>query len=221
MTKKYKIGTCFGCQKCLYCGIDLIKETCECKKMVKPTRTNRTAAVKNAFPRVFNPNSSISSKQLDFIKNKNECFQYGYDLKKSIQLSFCSACNSFYQHSAVKNMQKNPQIESKETITIEATTMPFESSIIVLDSNITSKNGDFSESENEDVELNIKYKLIIKLADGTSLPAKNQSVTISELDEFLHAIQNNVITLLENEKIYANDYSVSFDQKRVKELVLC
>jgi hypothetical protein len=111
-------------------------------------------------------------------------------------------------------MQKNPQIESKETTTTEATTLPSESSIIVLDSNITSKNGDFSESENEDVELNIKYKLIIKLADGTSLPAKNQSVTISELDEFLHAIQNNVTTLLGDEKIYANDYSVSFRSEK-------
>ncbi len=205
--KKYKIGICFRYQKCLYCRIDLIKETCECKKTVKPTRTNRTAHVKNAFPRVFNPNGSLDFKQLDYIKNKNECFQYGYNLTKCIQLSFCSACNSSYQRLAPKNTQKVQHTESKNsTKTSEATT--------VLDpaaSNTTSKHNDFSESESEDdVELEINYKLVIKKADGTSLPAKNQSVTISELDEFLLAIQNNVTSLLEDEEIYANDYSISF-----------
>lgn len=208
--KKYKIGTCFGCQKCLYCGIDLVKETCECKKMVKPTRANRISAVKNAFPRVFNPNGSLDSKQFDFIKNKNEYFQYGYNLTKSIQLSFCSACNSSYQRLAPsKNTQKTKHIEGKEENIIEITTAP------VFTSNTTSKNSDSSESENEDnIELKIDYKLIIKKADGTSLPAKNYSVTISELDEFLLAIQNNISSLLEDEKIYTNDYSVSFRSEK-------
>jgi hypothetical protein len=213
--KKYKIGTCFGCQKCLYCGIDLIKEICNCKKTTKPTKTNRTDLVKNAFPRVFKPNSSFDSKQLDFIKNKNECFQYGYDLTKNIQLSFCSACNSSYQRLATKNTQKTQQLtEDKDSIkTTEV--------ITILDpaSNTTSKHNSLvsglsgSESE-DDIELEINYKLIIKKADGTLLPAKNQSVTISELDEFLLAIQNNVTALLEDEKIYANDYSVSFKSEK-------
>ena len=64
------------------------------------------------------------------------------------------------------------------------------------------------------IELEINYKLIIKKADGTSLPAKNHLVTISELNEFLLAIQNNVTSLLEDEKIYANDYSVSFRSEK-------
>src|SRR6266496_138193 len=70
--KKYKIGICFRYQKCLYCRIDLIKETCECKKTVKLTKANRTACVKNAFPRVFNPNDSYNFKQIEFIKTKTE-----------------------------------------------------------------------------------------------------------------------------------------------------
>ena len=112
---------------------------------------------------------------------------------------------------APKNTQKVQHTESKNSPkTSEATT--------VLDaaaSNTTSKHNDFSESESEDdVELEINYKLVIKKADGTSLPAKNQSVTISELDEFLLAIQNNVTSLLENEEIYANDYSVSFRSEK-------
>ncbi len=72
---------------------------------------------------------------------------------------------------APKNTQKVQHTESKNsTKTSEATT--------VLDpaaSNTTSKHNDFSESESEDdVELEINYKLVIKKADGTSLPAKNQ-----------------------------------------------
>ncbi|CAB4424854.1 unnamed protein product [Rhizophagus irregularis] len=158
---------------------------------------------------VFNPNGSFD-KLLDFIKNKNEYFQYGYDLTKSIQLSFCSACNSSYQRLVPKNTQNTKQLENKDSIKTTET-------IIVLDSasNTTSKHSGFSESENEDdIELEINYKLIIKKADGTSLPAKNQSVTVSELDEFLLAIQNNVISLLEDKEIYANDYSISFKSEK-------
>jgi len=92
---KYKIGTCFGCRKCLYCGIDLEKLTCKCKKTIKPTKKNRTDLVKNAYPRVFDPTSSIFN-QVNFMKNRNEHFQYGYDLTKSFHLSFCSTCNSLY-----------------------------------------------------------------------------------------------------------------------------
>ena len=95
MVKTYKIGTCFRCQKCLYCGINLKVEICNCKKTDKPSRKNWTELVKNAFSRVFDPTSS-SSKQVDFIKVKNEGFAYEYDLTKSFQVSFCTTCNSFY-----------------------------------------------------------------------------------------------------------------------------
>ena len=93
MVKAYKIGTCFRCQKCLYCGIDLKVEICNCKKTVKPSRKNWTELVKNAFSRVFD--STSNPKQFDFIKIKNESFAYGYDLAKSFQFSFCSTCKYY------------------------------------------------------------------------------------------------------------------------------
>ncbi|PKC56583.1 hypothetical protein RhiirA1_470491 [Rhizophagus irregularis] len=178
--KKYKIGTCFGCQKCLYCGIDLIKETCKCKKT------------------------------LDFIKNKNECFQYGYNLTEIIQLSFCLTCNSSYQRLVSKNTQNSKYTENNDSKKITEITVVSDSA-----SNTISKHDGFSESKSEgDDELEINYKLLIKKADGTLLPAKNQSVTISELDEFLLAIQNNITSLLEDDEIYANDYGVSFRSEK-------
>jgi hypothetical protein len=231
--KKYKIGVCFGCQKCLYCGINLEKDTCKCKKMVKPTRTNRTSLVKSAFPRVFNPTSS-SPSQLDFIKNKNECFQYGYNLTKNIQFSFCSTCNSSYQrlsskssklsdksnlmgetrNTGIKETGKTGRIDTTKVIDLEVTSSEVSTTIIQSG----SRYNDNSETENDDgeLELEVNYKLVIKQADGTVLPAKNYSVTVSELDEFLLAIQNNIVTLLKDEEINANDYNVSFKSEKAQ-----
>ncbi|POG66568.1 hypothetical protein GLOIN_2v1844088 [Rhizophagus irregularis DAOM 181602=DAOM 197198] len=231
--KKYKIGTCFGCQKFLYCGINLEKDICKCKKTVKPTRTNRTVQVKTAYPRMFNPTSS-NHKQFNFIKSKNECFQYGYDFKKNIQLSFCSTCNSSYQRLSSKNSNSSNKsnltegtenTEEKETggtkgtdiakiIDLEATSSEISTTIIQSESKYNN-----SETENEsdaELELEVNYKLVIKQADGTVLPAKNYSVTISELDEFLFAIQNNITALLKDNEINANDYNVSFKSEKAQ-----
>jgi len=71
-----------------------------------------------------------------------------------------------------------------------------------------------NESETENDELEINYKLVIKQADDTSLPAKNYSVMISELDEFLLTIQNNVIFLTKDKTINANDYDISFKSEK-------
>ncbi len=70
---KYKIETCFRYQKCLYCGIDLEKLTCKCRKTIKPTKKNQTDLVKNAYSRVFDSTSSIFN-QVNFMKNRNEHF---------------------------------------------------------------------------------------------------------------------------------------------------
>ncbi|EXX69339.1 hypothetical protein RirG_097040 [Rhizophagus irregularis DAOM 197198w] len=64
--------------------------------------------------------------------------------------------------------------------------------------------------------MEIDYKLVIKQADGSALPAKNYSVTISELDEFLLAIQNNITALLKDDEINANDYNISFKSEKAQ-----
>ncbi|RIA93948.1 hypothetical protein C1645_593501 [Glomus cerebriforme] len=144
------------------------------KKTVKPTRTNRTVQVKTAYPRIFNPTSS-NPKQLNFIKNKNECFRYGYDLKKNIQLSFCSTCNSSYQRLSSKNSNtsnKSNLTEGTEAteatdiakiIDLEATSSEVSTTIIQSESKCNN-----SETENEsdaELELEVNYKLVIKQAD--------------------------------------------------------
>ncbi|UZO27302.1 uncharacterized protein OCT59_019503 [Rhizophagus irregularis] len=227
----YKIGTCFGCQKCLYCGVNLKIEICDCNKTAKPSRKNRTDLVKNAFTRVFNPISN--PKQIDFIKNKNDSFAYGFDLAKGFQFSFCSTCNSSYQRLSNKKSKSNNssqrvrtsenviQLEENiEIINVESTTEISQESTTSDGSTFYNKSKrSNSETENEDsteLEIEVNYKLSIKKADGTSLPAKNYSVIISELDEFLLSIQNNITALLKDEKIDANDYNVSFKSEKTQ-----
>lgn len=227
----YKIGTCFGCQKCLYCGVNLKIEICDCNKTAKPSRKNRTDLVKNAFTRVFNPISN--PKQIDFIKNKNNSFAYGFDLAKGFQFSFCSTCNSSYQRLSNKKSKSNNssqkvhtsenviQLEENiEIINVESTTEISQESTTSDGSTFYNKSKrSNSETENEDsteLEIEVNYKLSIKKADGTSLPAKNYSVVISELDEFLLSIQNNITALLKDEKIDANDYNVSFKSEKTQ-----
>ena len=234
MGKMYKIGVCFGCQKCLYCGIDLKIETCNCKKTVKPSRKNWTDLVKHAYSRVFDPTSN--SNQFEFIKIKNESFSYGYDLAKSFQFSFCSTCNSSYQRLANKKPKssnnssqktltsKNISQLSKETEIIDLEAISSEishgttstSNSLSFHNESKHSNSETEDENNSELEIEINYKLSIKQADGTFLPAKNYSVTISELDEFLLAIQNNITVLLQDNEINANDYSVSFKSEKAQ-----
>lgn len=190
--------------------------------MVKPTKKNRTDHVKNAYARAFNPKSS-NSKQFDYVKNKNECFQYGYDLKRNIQFSLCTTCNSFYQRlsdSKSKSSQrtgKSEKTETTEVIDLEANSSEISTTITQSESAKISRHD--SETDDEDdaeLEMEINYKLVIKQSDGSVLPAKNYLVTISELDEFLLAIQNNITSLLRYEEIDANDYNVSFKSEKAQ-----
>ncbi|UZO18975.1 uncharacterized protein OCT59_010281 [Rhizophagus irregularis] len=79
-----------------------------------------------------------------------------------------------------------------------------------------SKHNDSENDDDDELEMEIDYKLVIKQADGSALPAKNYSVTISELDEFLLAIQNNITALLKDDEINANDYNISFKSEKAQ-----
>ncbi|PKY54582.1 hypothetical protein RhiirA4_426874 [Rhizophagus irregularis] len=83
-----------------------------------------------------------------------------------------------------------------------------------------SKHNDSENDDDDELEMEIDYKLVIKQADGSALLAKNYSVTISELDEFLLAIQNNITALLKDDEINANDYNISFKSEKIQEAEL-
>ncbi|GET00571.1 hypothetical protein GLOIN_2v1844088 [Rhizophagus clarus] len=136
---------------------------------------------------VFSPISD--PKQIDFIKNKNDSFAYGFDLAKGFQFSFCSTCNSSYQYLSDKKSKSNKKVhtsenviqleENIEIINVESTTEISQESTMSDGSTFYNKSKCSNlETENEDsteLEIEVNYKLSIKKADGTSLPAKNYS----------------------------------------------
>ncbi|CAB4418466.1 unnamed protein product [Rhizophagus irregularis] len=195
----YKIGTCFGCQKCLYCGVNLKIEICDCNKTAKPSRKNRTDLVKNAFTRVFNPISN--PKQIDFIKNKNDSFTYEFNLAKDFQFSFCSTCNSSYQRLSNKKSKSNNssqkvrtsenviQLEENiEIINVESTTEISQESTTSDGSTFYNKSKrSNSETENEDsteLEIEVNYKLSIKKADEKTQGAGTLLVDVRDFENF-------------------------------------
>ena len=96
---QYLIGTCFGCKKCLYCGVELSmrKRACSCDKNIKPSKGNRNDKVKVAFNRVLSPD--LSSERLKFIQEKATKFGYSLDLNTTFNFSLCSTCHSTFQSS--------------------------------------------------------------------------------------------------------------------------
>ncbi|CAB4475845.1 unnamed protein product [Rhizophagus irregularis] len=60
---KYEIGTCFVCQKCLYCGVNLAEgSVCNCEKTLKPTNSSKTKKLQVGHVRngVYKHNESHS-----------------------------------------------------------------------------------------------------------------------------------------------------------------
>ena len=86
---KYNRGTCFGCRMCSYCGIDLQQLKCNCIITTPPNRCNRTAVVKYAFTRIFNPN--WAEEQVAFIQEK--VIRIINALRSNSLRSFAVLCN--------------------------------------------------------------------------------------------------------------------------------
>ena len=123
MFSLYKIGTCFNCQKCLYCFIDLSQETCNCNITKKPLRSDKNIDCSKKNFQVYNRDvsSTIHPTQLPFLEEANEKFEYEQDFITEFDVSFCSACNSKYERSKTRKIKKtsqaNTQVQDKENLT--------------------------------------------------------------------------------------------------------
>ena len=233
---KYKRGTCFGCRKCLYCGVDLQQQKCKCKTTDPPSKRNRTAAVKNAYTRIFNPN--WTKNQVDFIQENVSKYNYSINLKKTFNLSLCSRCNSSLLRLTSANAKRSKSSSNSTTITTETfsdlqisqnTQLKSEMyDLTVTEKEFTFQNSlettlesEFDENSDEenassmddDFECEFQYGVFIKL-NGKFQPSKWYKVTVSDIDEFLAEIHANVISLTNNESIQASDYHVAFKSEK-------
>src|ERR1043165_810207 len=210
----YKLGTCFGCRKCLYCSFYLDQNKCKCPHEEKPTKNNRTPQVQNAYTRNYNP--TWPKVKLEYIQQRINKYNYQITLKKGLGTSWCSSCNSAFGRLKASVITKIPNIKkSKEPIFT-----PLEINNLIIETSHSSFIEDnFSESDiksdsefesikSSDNEFEIDYRLFIKKADGNSVPAKCYIVKVLAIDDLLDNIRENVITLLENELVDPSDYTI-------------
>ncbi|CAB5199068.1 unnamed protein product [Rhizophagus irregularis] len=91
--RNYQIGVCFTCQLCMYCGLDLTSNNCNCDKSIKPTKKNRTKEVANFRNLTYKP-AIVHEKIKNTLSNSNQKYGYKLDIELPYNCTLCSACNS-------------------------------------------------------------------------------------------------------------------------------
>jgi hypothetical protein len=104
--RNYQIGTCFICQLCMYCGINLTFNNCDCNKDIKLTKNNRSKVL--YFRNLIYKLEKVHEKTKNTLLYSNQ--QYGYKLNMELPYNFtlCSACNSKINRD-VKAVDKEPK----------------------------------------------------------------------------------------------------------------
>lgn len=105
--RNYQIGACFICQLCMYCGINLSFDNCDCNKDIKPTKNNRSKVL--YFRNLVYKPIKIHDKTKNTLLYSNQ--KYGYKLNMELPHNFtlCSACNSQINRD-VKTVDKESNI---------------------------------------------------------------------------------------------------------------
>ncbi|CAG8497562.1 16991_t:CDS:2 [Cetraspora pellucida] len=121
--RKYKIGACYGCQKCLFCFKDLKNKNCSCDLKIKPSHndTFRTKYGQEAHNRCYKI-STTRLAQVAWLKERSKFFEYNSNFDKNFNLTLCSTCNSRYNR--VKNvisLSKDEKINQDNIINQDAT----------------------------------------------------------------------------------------------------
>ena len=115
---KYFLGTCYGCQKCLYCFKLPQRRLCKCKKDNQPSRVSKPERGQQIYQRAFNPNEPLQIAN-EFLFTANVKFNYNSNFEEKFSYTFCTSCNSKFQRLRTKNKKKlggknkKPQIQDK------------------------------------------------------------------------------------------------------------
>ncbi|CAG8636448.1 11352_t:CDS:2 [Ambispora leptoticha] len=227
---KYHRGTCFSCRKCMYCGIDLQQEKCDCDLSKVPHKGNRTDAVKYAFTQVFDPN--WIKEKVEFVHQKIKQYNYLLGSKEAFDFTLCSRCNSVLLRLSSKAKKLKATLNSifanndnsSEVETCDLTTLSSDisESEEKLDQKSDKKKNrkeyeDHDDEEllsDEEVEYEYTYGIFIKLENGVSLPAKWYTAKVSTVDELVSEIHINIETLIGKRPIDPNNYRIVFKSKK-------
>jgi hypothetical protein len=103
--RNYQIGACFICQLCMYCGINLTLDNCNCDKDIKPTKNNRTKVL--YFRNLIYKPDKIHKKTKNTLLFSNQNYGYKLNMELPHHVTLCSACNSQINRDA-KAVNKEP-----------------------------------------------------------------------------------------------------------------
>ena len=198
---QYLIGTCLGCKKCFYCGVELNmrKRICSCDKNIKPNKENWNDKVKVAYSRVSSPD--LQSEPLKFIQEKVAKFGYSLDLNATFSFSLCSTCNSNFQRLRTNLKSTNTSnLASEKTLVIDL-------------SEDDLKNSDVDVVD--EMVQNISFNLVIKPVKGSALPSKWLEIKeVTCLDDVLADIHHHTVKLTGDREIIHSDYIVTFKSEK-------
>ncbi len=140
---KYLPGTCYTCQKCLYCFKPPLRNSCTCPKEKRRTRDKTPQQGQQIYQRVYKPNQPFP-KAKQFLLNANNEFGYESNFEESFSYTFCSACNS--KHQRLKNKDKEFQAKNDDVVVVSDDS----SKKLDVNNNLSSKDNDEVNSRNDD-----------------------------------------------------------------------
>lgn len=112
---KYLPGTCYTCQKCLYCFKPPLRIPCTCPKEKRRTRDKNPQQGRQIYQRVYKPNQPFP-KAKQFLFNANIEFGYESNFEESFSYTFCSACNS--KNQRLRNKDREVQAINDDVLVV-------------------------------------------------------------------------------------------------------
>ena len=173
--REYQIGTCYSCQKCLYCGTNLIIEEnkCNCNKTIKPTNGKKKMQLEFVRHGVYDL-GKCHSVLVALLHFSNDLYRYNSDFSKRFNFTLCAKCNS--QLTRDQNTYKKNEKNINRCQRLEAKNDPMQRNNQILTnkkSKTTTKESDklFEVDNTSNSDSSFRFKLVIKTPDLTK-PAK-------------------------------------------------
>jgi hypothetical protein len=233
---KYLPGTCYSCQKCLYCFEFPQQNACKCNKNKQPTRTKYPKRGQQIYQRSFTPNL-LFPKANKYLFDANIKFGYNSNFEKSFSYTFCSTCNSQIQRyrNADKKAQQIQIKENDDKVALDDSSNEKEVdnanekkedssnerevdnvnkekdqifSLVSSDNEEEEEDDDVEDEEDSDLE-EIKVQIIVKSKNIKDPTAKTLSIEPVNYKEIIEKIKLVVQKTL-RKKVMPKDYTISY-----------
>lgn len=207
---EYLPGTCYSCQKCLYCFQLLQENSCKCKKTIQPSRAKNPKRRQQIYQRSYTPNPAFP-KSNEYLFVANSKFGYNSNFEEPFSYTFCGTCNSQIQRlrSADKQIQKDEQTQVKKH-NYEVDVLDDSSSEKAKPLSDTEEEEGYNIEEEEDSDLEeIKVQIIVKSKNIKAPTAKVLTIDPVSYNELMEKISLVVRKALKK-TINPKDYVISY-----------